>query len=400
MRVFRHTCMAVAFLLLPMSVSRAESPAIVNLSALSAIVDAATQLAAQRGVPFDGQVVIDEAIRSGVTQCLSTFDLCLAAALSHAADAVTLTALELAGRERFSCPDNLTGFVVVAEHDAGNYRLQLIGDPTYPTYTPRAILERLSDGATWCFGPDVGGGVVRMGTSDMPGPADYTGNGVLNILVQVSGNSSGCDHRVYVLELADEPLLIFRNESSNWDSETASGLTDAVCPISSVIDLDSDGRYELVSRESLWGAGGSNHLAEHVQRLEFPEDFTVGCPHSLTPYPLVVLTYMDGIGYVPVDPYSDEPLIEPYRLAPAYYEDFGWLMYDHLLQRLDQTELSVNGYRCRIVGPVLNLAYQGRLDMARALFDQLYVLDDDDYMWEYIMRYVRASPYVGATLRE
>jgi hypothetical protein len=274
----------------------------------------------------------------------------------------------------FACPE--FRYPTLRSHDLGAYRLTEHGpDPDRPDYLLQVDLEH-EGGTRWCFVADfgrlavVGGGEVRE-------PIDLTGNGHRDVVIQVLGYGNSCDESVYVIELEPEPRFLYRAESfffSDRDDSLAS-----VCRVT-IVDLDDDGIYELLTYDSLW---------------DNPKAATGDCSHAATPYLPIALAYRRGSGYEAVDPYHREPLIAMDDLRRIHTTGLG----NAMLRYLSVLEEVADGtferdHRCAIVAVVLPIVYRGQAYFAHEVLALLYLLDDIDAMEDHIAALVRASPFL------
>lgn len=245
-----------------------------------------------------------------------------------------------------------------------------------------AVRVDLADGRSWCFART--GGHVTLSTGARIGTraalADLTGSGQPDVLIQVHGRRT-CEQFAYVLELGPEPRLVF--EAASWVPDRHAPHGYPVCPFA-LVDLDGDGRFELVTADSYWTNPG----------VTLPS-----CSHALAPYVPVALSYADG-GYRVVDPLDPREAIESWALG-ALHDAYlgGWLREYARLGATEGDERFDIEHRCVVAGIVLPWFYLRQPERARAVFDVLYQLDDREATWERVLESVRASPYVGGWYR-
>lgn len=276
----------------------------------------------------------------------------------------------------FVCPE--LDYHTLRSHDLGPYRLTEHGpDLARPAYVLHVAIER-EDGVRWCFVADRGR-VARVGGGAVREPIDLTNDGHRDVVIQVFGYTNSCDESVYVIELRPEPRFLYRAES-NLYTDSEDGL-DGVCKIDEIVDLNDDGRYELLTYDSLW---------------DNPRAATGDCSHADTPYVPIAIAHRDGSGYEVVDPYADEPLIALDDLHGIYTVGLANAMLRYLgaLEERDGGSFE-RDHKCAVVAVVLPIVYRGQARFAREVFETLYLLEDPKAMWDHIVDLVRASPYAG-----
>lgn len=172
------------------------------------------------------------------------------------------------------------------------------------TITLRGARLWAPDGSSLCWWWDG----MKYPTVQSPGGppvgSDLNGNGIPDLLVTMNPQHNGCEHDTYIIELGEEPRLLFRSES--WRATASSPDGHAWCYLR-VESLERPGAYNLIiSDESFSGSG---------------EDSVIPC---MTPYlPVVFAPDADGI-YRVVDPTLADPLMAVSSFRRAYWESLGY----------------------------------------------------------------------------
>ena len=160
------------------------------------------------------------------------------------------------------------------------------------------------DGSSLCWWWD---GMKYPTVQTRGGPpvgTDLNGNGVPDVMITMNPQHNGCEHDTYVIELGDEPRLLFRSES--WPAIDPEGEGFRWCPIQ-VRSLDRPHVYNLITSDESFGSALDG------------DDVSCSPPNL----PVVFAPGADG-NYQVVDPDAADPLMYKGPFQRAYWENLGY----------------------------------------------------------------------------
>ena len=244
------------------------------------------------------------------------------------------------------------GFVLVTERAVAGVTVQQWVRGSSPEVSPAGMCECMTvvyQGTTPVLTlgqPDL---VSAITINEVSG-RDINGDGVADLVVDEWSGGAHCCYETTIYSLEQRPRPLLSLQAGN-------------CGPGELLDLDGDGRLEVVTCDDRWAA--------------------TYCPFAFSPMPRVVFAY-DVVTreYVPDTPRFARRSGD--QLAAAVSEA------ERAVRDIDIREPGRE--KCAVLGPALTSMYEGRVDDGVAIIRRVYTRADRDELEREVVAQVMSSP--------